>query len=151
MNIAGGNRGAARLVVGAAVAGLMTIGALASPASASSSGWESILGGHIGSGAEGTRVANAAKHSEANKIKIDISERAGVLVLRICDDGDGGADPARGSGLSGLAQRVDREPSSAVYRAATETIGCAGGLAPNDPAKAWSENEKMPPSSPTMR
>ena len=61
MNIAGGNRGAARLVVGAAVAGLMTIGALASPASASSSGWESILGGHIGSGAEATRVANAAK------------------------------------------------------------------------------------------
>jgi signal transduction histidine kinase len=51
-------------------------------------------------------LANAAKHSEANKIKIDISERAGVLVLRICDDGDGGADPARGSGLAGLRQRV---------------------------------------------
>src|SRR5581483_9406423 len=45
---AGGNRGgAARLVIGAAVAALMTVGALASPASAASSGWEAILGGHI--------------------------------------------------------------------------------------------------------
>jgi signal transduction histidine kinase len=51
-------------------------------------------------------LANAAKHSQANKIKIDISERAGVLVLDITDDGRGGADPARGSGLSGLKDRV---------------------------------------------
>jgi hypothetical protein len=39
----------------------MTIGALAPPASASSSGWESILGGHIRSGAVATRIANEAK------------------------------------------------------------------------------------------
>ncbi len=51
-------------------------------------------------------LANAAKHSEANKIKIDISERTGLLVLTITDDGRGGVDPARGSGLSGLTQRV---------------------------------------------
>ena len=51
-------------------------------------------------------LANAAKHSQANKIKIDISERAGVLVLDMTDDGRGGADPARGSGLSGLKDRV---------------------------------------------
>ncbi|MBV9382622.1 MAG: sensor domain-containing protein [Streptosporangiaceae bacterium] len=51
-------------------------------------------------------LANAAKHSQANKIKIDVTERAGVLVVRIADDGRGGADPAAGSGLSGLRQRV---------------------------------------------
>jgi signal transduction histidine kinase len=52
-------------------------------------------------------IANATKHSYANQIKIDIfSERPGVLRLRVCDDGIGGADQARGSGLSGLAQRV---------------------------------------------
>ena len=56
-----GNRGAARLFIGGAVAGLMTIGALAAPASASSSGWESILGGHIRSGAAATKIANQAK------------------------------------------------------------------------------------------
>jgi signal transduction histidine kinase len=51
-------------------------------------------------------LANAAKHSNANKINIDAAERHGVLMLRITDDGTGGADPARGSGLSGLTQRV---------------------------------------------
>jgi signal transduction histidine kinase len=51
-------------------------------------------------------LANAARHADADKIKIDISERPGVLVLRICDDGRGGADPSRGSGLAGLEQRV---------------------------------------------
>jgi signal transduction histidine kinase len=51
-------------------------------------------------------LANAAKHSQANKIKIFVTERAGLLALRITDDGLGGADPSRGSGLSGLAQRV---------------------------------------------
>jgi signal transduction histidine kinase len=52
-------------------------------------------------------IANATKHSYANQIKINIhTERAGVLVLEVSDDGIGGADAAQGSGLSGLAQRV---------------------------------------------
>ncbi|HEX3193236.1 MAG TPA: sensor domain-containing protein [Streptosporangiaceae bacterium] len=51
-------------------------------------------------------LANAAKHSQANMIKILMTERAGFLALRVTDDGLGGADPAGGSGLSGLAQRV---------------------------------------------
>src|SRR6266576_3913625 len=51
-------------------------------------------------------LANAAKHSQASTIKIFLTERAGLLALRITDDGLGGADPARGSGLVGLAQRV---------------------------------------------
>ena len=51
-------------------------------------------------------LANAAKHSQATKIKIDISERSRLLILDMTDDGLGGADPARGSGLSGLTDRV---------------------------------------------
>jgi signal transduction histidine kinase len=51
-------------------------------------------------------LANAAKHSEADKIKIKMTERAGCLALQISDDGRGGANPVRGSGLSGLAQRL---------------------------------------------
>jgi signal transduction histidine kinase len=52
-------------------------------------------------------LANATKHSYANQIKIDIdSEQAGLLVMRISDDGIGGADKSRGSGLDGLVQRV---------------------------------------------
>ena len=52
-------------------------------------------------------IANATKHSYANEIKINIhTERSGVLRLEVTDDGVGGADAARGSGLAGLAQRV---------------------------------------------
>jgi signal transduction histidine kinase len=52
-------------------------------------------------------IANATKHSYANQIKIIIfTERSGLLRLEVSDDGIGGADAARGSGLTGLAQRV---------------------------------------------
>jgi signal transduction histidine kinase len=51
-------------------------------------------------------LANAIKHSHANTITIEAKQRDGVLLLRVTDDGIGGADPARGGGLSGLAQRV---------------------------------------------
>jgi signal transduction histidine kinase len=52
-------------------------------------------------------IANATKHSYANHIKINIFiERTGVLRLEVTDDGVGGADAIRGSGLAGLAQRV---------------------------------------------
>jgi signal transduction histidine kinase len=52
-------------------------------------------------------IANATKHSYANEIKIKIyTERSGVLRLEVSDDGIGGADAGRGSGLTGLAQRV---------------------------------------------
>ena len=52
-------------------------------------------------------IANATKHSYANQITINIStERARVLRLDVTDDGIGGADATRGTGLSGLVQRV---------------------------------------------
>ena len=52
-------------------------------------------------------IANATKHSYANQISIKIStERSGLLRLEVGDDGVGGADASRGSGLSGLVQRV---------------------------------------------
>ena len=52
-------------------------------------------------------LANAIKHSSANMIEIIIDpERAGLLRLRVTDDGLGGADPSRGTGLDGLRQRA---------------------------------------------
>jgi signal transduction histidine kinase len=51
-------------------------------------------------------LANAAKHSHASQLAVQATGRHGMLVLTVDDDGVGGADPARGSGLSGLAQRV---------------------------------------------
>ena len=51
-------------------------------------------------------LANAVKHSGANKMRIDLTGRGEVLVLRVTDDGVGGANQALGTGLAGLAQRV---------------------------------------------
>lgn len=51
-------------------------------------------------------LANAAKHSFANRIVVRVAGARDVLLLSVTDDGTGGADPARGSGLSGLTQRV---------------------------------------------
>ena len=51
-------------------------------------------------------LANAAKHSQAGRVTVQADGGQGTLVLQVGDDGVGGADPARGSGLAGLAQRV---------------------------------------------
>jgi signal transduction histidine kinase len=50
-------------------------------------------------------VANIAKHSGACRAWVRCTQRAGVLHVEVGDDGRGGADP-RGTGLSGLAERV---------------------------------------------
>jgi signal transduction histidine kinase len=50
-------------------------------------------------------LTNAAKHSGAAGVVIELREHEGELALTIRDDGRGGADPA-GSGLQGLADRL---------------------------------------------
>jgi signal transduction histidine kinase len=52
-------------------------------------------------------LANAAKHAHASVAQVRVDAVDGILALRIRDDGVGGADPARGSGLIGLADRVE--------------------------------------------
>jgi signal transduction histidine kinase/PAS domain-containing protein len=52
-------------------------------------------------------LTNAAKHAHASAVHVAVEACDGVLSLSIRDDGRGGADPARGSGLIGLADRVD--------------------------------------------
>jgi signal transduction histidine kinase/PAS domain-containing protein len=52
-------------------------------------------------------LTNAAKHADPSVVVVVVEARDGVLDLSIRDDGRGGADPARGSGLIGLADRVD--------------------------------------------
>ena len=52
-------------------------------------------------------LTNVAKHSGATRAAVDAGIDSGSLVLQVRDDGRGGADPARGSGLVGLADRVN--------------------------------------------
>ncbi|MGD9957304.1 MAG: sensor histidine kinase [Candidatus Nanopelagicales bacterium] len=52
-------------------------------------------------------LANAAKHSHAAEVRLAASVHEGVLVLEVADDGIGGAAAGGGSGLRGLADRVE--------------------------------------------
>ena len=55
-------------------------------------------------------VANAAKHARASAVQIELDAPGGpggMARLAIRDDGTGGADPARGSGLTGLGDRIE--------------------------------------------
>jgi signal transduction histidine kinase len=51
-------------------------------------------------------MANAAKHSGAARLRVHGRVLGDTLVVEVRDDGSGGADPALGSGLAGLADRV---------------------------------------------
>lgn len=52
-------------------------------------------------------LANMAKHSGASHCSVTVQARAGLLRVRIADDGAGGAEDANGTGLRGLADRVE--------------------------------------------
>jgi signal transduction histidine kinase len=51
-------------------------------------------------------LTNAAKHAGAERVAIEVGQQEDQVVLAVTDDGRGGADP-RGSGLRGLADRVE--------------------------------------------
>jgi signal transduction histidine kinase len=51
-------------------------------------------------------LTNAAKHANAAVVRVEVEETPRALRVSVTDDGAGGADPARGSGLVGLKDRV---------------------------------------------
>ncbi|HEX7269291.1 MAG TPA: CHASE3 domain-containing protein [Streptosporangiaceae bacterium] len=51
-------------------------------------------------------LTNAAKHARASAVSVDVDAADDTLRLLVRDDGVGGADPSRGSGLIGLSDRV---------------------------------------------
>jgi signal transduction histidine kinase len=52
-------------------------------------------------------LTNTVKHAHASVVHVALDIDRGVLKLSIRDDGSGGADPTRGSGLIGLTDRVE--------------------------------------------
>jgi signal transduction histidine kinase len=51
-------------------------------------------------------LANVAKHASARSVTVRVRAQGGRLVVSVTDDGSGGADMAKGSGLAGLRDRV---------------------------------------------
>jgi signal transduction histidine kinase len=80
-------------------------------------------------------LTNAAKHARAPGVQVDVDVDDDVLRLVVQDDGVGGADPSRGSGLIGLIDRVETvggrleitsPPEGGTRLAATIPIRTAG-------------------------
>jgi PAS domain S-box-containing protein len=51
-------------------------------------------------------LANVTKYAQASSVKVTVEQANGCALVEVADDGVGGADPARGSGLRGLADRL---------------------------------------------
>jgi signal transduction histidine kinase len=51
-------------------------------------------------------LTNAVRHAEARMVTVDIRHDGGVLRIVVADDGRGGAEPERGSGLRGMRRRL---------------------------------------------
>ena len=52
-------------------------------------------------------LQNVAKYANASAVVVTAERQNGSLVVRVSDDGVGGADPSKGSGLRGLLDRID--------------------------------------------
>jgi signal transduction histidine kinase len=51
--------------------------------------------------------ANAVKHASASAVDVRVDAAEGILTVQVGDDGVGGADASRGSGLTGIRDRVE--------------------------------------------
>ena len=74
-------------------------------------------------------LANAAKHARASAIQVELGADDATVRLTVRDDGIGGADPAQGSGLTGLRDRIEAvggtlEVTSPTGGGTTLLIGC---------------------------
>ncbi len=52
-------------------------------------------------------LANVVKHARASVVRVELEADDAAVRLRVRDDGEGGTDPSRGSGLIGLRDRVE--------------------------------------------
>jgi signal transduction histidine kinase len=51
-------------------------------------------------------LANVTKYAQASAVEVTVERQNGIAIVQVADDGVGGADATRGSGLRGLADRV---------------------------------------------
>ena len=59
-------------------------------------------------------LTNVVKHAQATRAGVVVTRDGGTLRLEITDDGRGGADTAKGTGLLGLRDRAEAEGGTLV-------------------------------------
>jgi signal transduction histidine kinase len=94
-------------------------------------------------------LTNVAKHAGASAAHVDVEAVGGVIRLSVSDDGVGGADPARGSGLAGLRDRVEAIGGTLIVRSCP---GAGTRLIAELPAQPFPDaaGTKSSPSAPLV-
>jgi signal transduction histidine kinase len=91
-------------------------------------------------------LANTAKHAHASGAEVEVTAEQGMLRVRVSDDGLGGADFSRGSGLAGLRDRVEAVGGRISLRS-QPGAGTAVEIGLPLRAPAFLEGEAMPVSA----
>jgi PAS domain S-box-containing protein len=98
-------------------------------------------------------ITNAVKHAQASTVSVRGRQRDGALELEITDDGVGGVDPSRGTGLIGLRDRVDTLGGAISFAGpagAGTTVHVtlpARSRDEEDPTITWSDEAASTPAS----
>ena len=79
-------------------------------------------------------LTNAAKHGAATRIELTTGRDGTRLRIDVSDDGRGGADPALGTGLRGVADRVEAMGGAMADRRSSRRRDAPAGRAPARPA-----------------
>jgi signal transduction histidine kinase len=78
--------------------------------------------------------ANAVKYASASAVEIRVEAVEGILTVQVSDDGVGGADASRGSGLTGIRDRVEAVGGTlAVHSPPGSGTVLTARLPPGDP------------------
>ena len=83
-------------------------------------------------------LTNVAKYAQASTVRVRVAASEGSVLVEVSDDGVGGADPSAGSGLRGLADRVEAlggslevvSPAGAGTSLRAEIPGAVGAAPP---------------------
>ena len=91
-------------------------------------------------------LTNAAKHANASAVHVDVEAVGGIVQLSVSDDGVGGAEPARGSGLAGLRDRVEAIGGTLIARSG---VGAGTSLIAGLPARSFQDAAEIKSSRST--
>lgn len=97
-------------------------------------------------------LANTVKHASATGATIRAAVRHGALELEIRDDGAGGADPRHGTGLAGLADRVESIDGTITITSPLESEQLSqSGFRPGDQPRERGDVAPVPGYLPGLR
>ena len=79
-------------------------------------------------------LTNVAKYAAASAVQVRAERQNGKVLVEVIDDGVGGADPSQGSGLRGLADRIEALDGSLEVESANGSGTTVRAVIPLSPA-----------------